>query len=101
MSFFNLTMLGYQNQVNGYKHKPECKNDSEQDSSAKKRQHVSFSRFKDAKIKHERSAQEPFQEFCRPVATSQEISWWQKDAQEHLPWARTERHVFAKSEMTA
>ena len=63
MSFFNLTMLGYQDPVRGYRHKSECMPDnqlctgaSSQVSATKNidKGRNSYLEFTDARMKHAR-----------------------------------------------
>lgn len=44
---------------------------------------------------------EPHQVYTRPVTCSQQVGWWTKDKGKDMKWAKVEKHVFPKSEMTS
>lgn len=93
MAFFKLTMVGYQNKFNDLK-----------ENEINNKINGSNSKLTEVTIKHTRNEQSPNELYKAPITCSQEIGWWHdknNTNEDELKWSKVEKHVFAKSEMTA
>jgi len=129
MSFFNLTLMGYDNQFKSMKRleptstemgsKELRKVPTGQNKSVLEKQlaremtgdlqsrewsspAISNLNYHTLRTMHVRGDQDPNQIMRRPLTAAQEIGWWTKDEplKTKEPWTCEKRHVHAQSEMT-